>query len=191
MIATFPSDVLWIDVGVVHPTAKSHLPAASAFASRVHAAEAIAGSNMALNIMQGKSSPPVESYQTHKIKKYSQMLGAAKQQVRDGTRHTAPTFMACIMSHAGEISSNGFLALETITRHYKRNAALKHFEDGIPMSTRTADFRTRFKDTLMTANINGFGATIAGAGQPYAGRSRYSSPPESLVPEWGEWGAAY
>ena len=26
LIATFPSDVLWIDVGIVHPTASSYLP---------------------------------------------------------------------------------------------------------------------------------------------------------------------
>ena len=81
LIATFPSDVLWIDVGIVHPTASSYLSRAAAFATKVHAAEEIAGSNMALNTMQGKASPPVHEYQTHKLKKYAKMLDAAKVQV--------------------------------------------------------------------------------------------------------------
>ena len=97
--------------------------------------------------------------------------------------------MACILSHAGELSPNAFLAVETITRYYKQSVAKQPTEDGIRLARRTALFRTRFKDALMTANINGFGATLSGAGQPNAGRT--SCVPDSLVPEWGEWGAAY
>ena len=58
-----------------------------------------------------------------------------------------------------------------ITIAYRALAAMCYFEDGIPLKRRTSEFRMRFKDALMCANVVGFRRTISQAGKPRAGRA--------------------
>jgi hypothetical protein len=176
--------LLWIDVGIVHTTAKSRLDPVLNFVRRLHAAELAAAGNFALNVLSGKVSPPLQQYAHVKDTKYAPMTLAATAQVRAGKRAMAPHFRACIFSHLGEMSPVTINTIETITMAYRESLSHKYFEDGISNKRRTADFRMNFKDALMVANASGFGTTLAAAGRPRAGRAVVSAFDFGGLPEW-------
>ena len=82
------------------------------------------------------------------------------------------------------MSPEALRVVELITRQYTAMVATQKFEDGLPLKRRSAEFRTRFKDALMNANASGFGATLAHAGTPRAGK--FLSPAEAFggLPDW-------
>ena len=178
------SFLLWIDVGIVHTTAKSRIDPVLKFVRRLHAAEKAAAGNFALNILSGKVSPPLQQYAHVKDTKYAPMTLAATAQVRAGKRAMPPRFRACIFSHLGEMSPVAISTVETITMAYRESLTRKYFEDGISNKRRTADFRMNFKDALMVANASGFGTTLAAAGRPRAGRAVVSAFDSGGLPEW-------
>jgi hypothetical protein len=178
------SFLLWIDVGIVHTTAKSRIDAVVVFVRRLHAAEMLAGGDHTANTMSGHVSNPLMQYQRAKTAKYSPMTNAAAAQVRRGKRALPPVFRPCIFSHLGEMSPTAIKTVETITMTYKASLSNRHFEDGISDERRTAEFRMRFKDALMCANASGFGSTLAAAGLPRAGRAIVSAYDLGGLPEW-------
>jgi hypothetical protein len=108
-IAELPSAQLWIDVGIVHPTAASKLTQSMSFARQQHLAERVARGNRANNALIRFASPPVKAYQTVKDKKYEGMVKAACIDARAGKRVRGPRLAACIMSHLGELSPRAIL----------------------------------------------------------------------------------
>jgi hypothetical protein len=178
------SFLLWIDVGIVHTTAKSRIDAVVIFVRKLHAAEMLAGGDHTNNTMSGHVSNPVLQYERAKNAKYSPMVAAAVAQVRQGKRTLPPAFRPCIFSHLGEMSPTAIQTVETITMAYKASLSTRHFEDGISDERRTAEFRMRFKDALMCANATGFGNTLAAAGLPRAGRAIVSAYDLGGLPEW-------
>ena len=82
------------------------------------------------------------------------------------------------------MSPESLRAVELITRAYGTLASSRHYEDGISLKRRTAEFRTRFKDALMAANAAGFGSTLAHAGTPRAGRSLSPADAFGGLPDW-------
>ena len=181
-IAELPKTPLWIDVGIIHPEARSKLAQSLAFVRQHDVAER-AGSR-SNNAFMGKSSPPVQSYVAVKDAKYKAMVEEATSQVGKGTRQHAPVLAACIFSHLGELSSVAIRTIEVITLAYRAMVARCYFEDGVSLKRRTAEFRMRFKDALMCANAAGFGRTISQAGKPRAGRAVTSPDANSGFPDW-------
>jgi hypothetical protein len=179
-----PDFLLWIDVGIVHTTARSSITQMLNFVRRLHAAEQAAGGNFAMNVLSGHVSPPILQYTRHKNAHYLPMVNAAATQVRQGKRAMAPSFAACIFSHLGEMSDMTIKTIERITGAYRANISRKYFEDGISIKRRTADFRMRFKDALMVANANGFGTTLSAAGMPRAGMKPVSAFDHGGLPPW-------
>jgi hypothetical protein len=175
---------LWLDIGIVHPTAKSRLALVAAFLERVFRAEADAAGSLPLNIMAQVASPAVVAYGDVKNKRYAPAIKDATAQVKDGLRSSAPVFVPCIFSHAGEMSPESLRVVELITREYARTTALVPHEDGIAMNRRTAEFRCRFKDALAVANANGFGSTLSHAGKPRAGRFVAAADANGGLPLW-------
>ena len=106
--------LLWLDMGVVHPSARSRLDAVVRFVRRLHAAELAAGGISPGNVMSSLLSPPVAQYSTAKTCKYSPMVSAAAAQVKRGKRVLTPHFRPCIFSHLGEISDGAFRTIEFI-----------------------------------------------------------------------------
>ena len=178
------SFLLWIDVGIVHTTAKSRIDQVLKFVRRLHAAELAASGNFALNVLSGKVSPPLTQYGHVKDTKYGPMTLAATAQVKAGKRALPPRFRACIFSHLGEMSPVAISTVETITMAYRESLSHTYFEDGISNKRRTANFRMNFKDALMVANASGFGTTLAAAGRPRAGRAVVSAFDFGGLPEW-------
>jgi hypothetical protein len=176
--------LLWIDVGIVHTTAKSSVQQMLKFVRRLYAAELAAAGNFAMNVLSGHVSPPVLQYGRHKDVHYKPMLDAAVVQVKQGKRAIAPVFAACIFSHLGEMSPTTIKTIEAITDVFRTTSASKYFEDGISLKRRTADFRMRFKDALMVANANGFGTTLSAAGQVRAGMRPVSAFDHGGLPSW-------
>lgn len=183
-IAELPRTQLWIDVGVVHPTAASKLTQTLNFTRKQFIAERAARGSRVNNALTGIPSPPVLTYQTVKERKYAAMALTASKDARAGKRARAPKMMPCILSHIGELSPTALSTIELITRAFHTTASKKHYEDGIPLKRRTAQFRTRFKDAIMCANASGFGRTISLAGQPRAGCSVSSPDVSAGMPDW-------
>jgi hypothetical protein len=183
-IISLDSHLLWLDIGVVHPTAPSKLQAVATFLTRLDTAERIAGGNLALNTLSQTSSPTLVAYAKVKVIKYSPAVADATQQVLNGVRAAAPVFVPCIFSHSGEMSPESMRVIELITRQFSTKVSTQYFEDGLSLKRRTAAFRTRFKDALMVANANGFGSTLAHAGTPRAGK--FLSPADAFggLPDW-------
>ena len=81
-------------------------------------------------------------------------------------------------------------AIEVITIVFRAMVAMCYSEDGIPSKRRTADheFRMRFKDALMCANVAGFGRTISQAGKPRLRAGHVVASPDansrSGFPDW-------
>jgi hypothetical protein len=178
------ANLLWLDIGVVHPTAYSKLKAVIDFVLRLDTAEIAANGTPAASTLAGLSSPTVVAYHKVKVTRYSPLVADAAIQVKNGTRTSTPVFVPCIFSHSGEMSPESLRVVELITREYAATVATKYFEDGVPLKHRTAAFRTRFKDALMTANANGFGCTLAFAGTPRAGRELTPAEAYGGLPDW-------
>jgi len=183
-IADMSTAFLWIDVGVVHPTARSKLPQAVSWVRQHDIAEKAVRGSRYNNAFVGKPTPPVKTYQTLKEGKYSAMVEEAKCQVKKGRRARAPVLAACIFSHLGEFSPVALRVVELITLTYRAMISKQYFEDGVPIKKRTAAFRTRFKDALVCANASGFGNTLSVAGRPRAGRHTSSPDANSGIPDW-------
>ena len=183
-IAELSNSLLWIDVGIVHPTARSKLAQTLSFVRQHDIAEKAAMGSRCRHAFVGKPTPPVKSYQTLKEGKYQAMVDQASQQVAKGRRARAPVLTACIFSHLGELSPVAIKTVEIITMAYKAMVSKMLFEDGIPLKKRTAAFRMQFKDALMCANASGFGRTLSVTGRPRAG-CRISSPDANGgFPDW-------
>ena len=183
-IAELSNSLLWIDVGIVHPTARSKLAQTLSFVRQHDIAEKAAMGSRCRHAFVGKPTPPVKSYQTLKEGKYQAMVDQASQQVAKGRRVRAPVLAACIFSHLGELSPVAIKTVEIITMAYKAMVSKMLFEDGIPLKKRTAAFRMQFKDALMCANASGFGRTLSVTGRPRAG-CRISSPDANGgFPDW-------
>ena len=176
--------LLWLDIGVVHPTAASKLQLVANFVSRLHTAERDSGGNLALNALAQTSSPTVVAYGKVKVVKYSPLVADAAKQVLLGKRASTPVLVPCIFSHAGEMSSESMRVIELITRQYASLVSSQYFEDGVTLKRRTAQFRCRFKDALMAANANGFGTTLAHAGTPRAGKLLSPADAFGGLPDW-------
>jgi hypothetical protein len=176
--------LLWLDIGVVHSTAKSILLKVITFLTQLHKAELSAGGALALNTLSQSPSPAVLAYTRVKSIKYSGLIEDCARQVKSGKRSSVPVLIPCIFSHSGEMSPESIRVVELITREYATMVSGHYFEDGLALKRRTALFRTRFKDALMVANANGFGSTLAHAGTPRAGRTL--SPPDAFggLPDW-------
>jgi hypothetical protein len=183
-IIRLTNQLLWLDIGVVHPTAPSRLAAVVAFLKRLYIAERDACGSLALNALSQTSSPTVVAYGKVKVLKYSPMVADAALQVDKGKRDIAPVLVPCIFSHAGEMSPESMRVVELITRQYSTMLSRLYFEDGLSLKHRTAAFRTRFKDALMCANASGFGATLAHAGTPRAGKRLSPADAFGGLPEW-------
>ena len=116
------------------------------------------------------------------------MVDAAANDVKTGKRARTPSarMAPCILSHLGEMSPSALHTVEFITLEYRNVMSTRAFEDGIPLKRRTAQFRTRFKDAIMCANVSGFGTTISQAGPPHAGASVTSDDACACsgLPEW-------
>ena len=178
------SRLLWTDTGIVHSTAPSALDATLNFVRRVDASEDVAAGNASLSDMSGHISPCVARYGRAKVTKYQGMVDGAASQVARGKRLMAPFFRPLIFSHLGEMSPDAITTVEFITNQYKDSLKNKYFEDGISNKRRAALFRMRFKDALMCANANGFGATLAAAGKPRAGKNVASPFENGGLPPW-------
>jgi hypothetical protein len=82
------------------------------------------------------------------------------------------------------MSPTAIQTIETITMAYRDSLGHRYFEDGVSKEKRTSEFRMRFKDALMCANAAGFGAVLAAAGLPRAGRAVVSAFDHGGLPEW-------
>lgn len=183
-ITELDSATMWIDVGVVHPTASSKLTQAMSFVRQHDIAEKAAGGSRCKHAFVGIPTPPVKAYQSMKEGKYSAMVEQAKRQVTKGRRARPPVLAACIFSHLGELSPVAIRTVELITLAYKAMVSRMLLEDGVPLKRRTAAFRMEFKDALMCANAAGFGRTLAVAGRPRAGRQISSPDVNGGFPDW-------
>jgi hypothetical protein len=156
----------------------------SIFVQKLYDAELAAEGNTAMNTLAQTSSPAVRAYHKVKMDKYSPLIADTAAQVKLGTRTSVPTFVPCIFSHSGEMSPESLRVVELITREFATTTSTHLFEDGVPLKRRTAAFRTRFKDALMTANANGFGVTLATAGKPRAGMALSPADAYGGLPAW-------
>ena len=176
--------LLWIDVGIVHTTSPSIIDVEVSFIKQLAAAEVAAAGNHSRDVLAGHISPPMARYHKHKNTKYLPMVNAATAQVRQGLRAMKPTFTPCIFSHMGEMSPSAVETVEPITKAYKASLSFLHFEDGVCVKKRAAEFRGRFKDALMVAIANGFGTTLAAAGSPMVGAHVSSAYDRGGLPPW-------
>ena len=74
--------------------------------------------------------------------------------------------------------------IEAITNTYRTHIGKMYFEDGVSLKRKTAEFRMRFKDALMNANAQGFGSTLAAAGQMRLGMNAVSAYDFGGLPSW-------
>ena len=72
-----------------------------------------------------------------------------------------------MISHAGEMAPELIGMVEFFTNQYAKHISTMGFEDGVPKARRTADYRCRFKDALMTTVLRGFGRTLGAVGLPW------------------------
>ena len=106
------SDQLWIDVGIVHPTAPSKLAQTLSFVRQQFIAERVARGNRDNNAFTGFASRPVKTYQMVKDAKYKCMVDVVVNDVKTGKRTRTPRMGPCILSHLGEMSPSALRTIE-------------------------------------------------------------------------------
>ena len=165
---SFPDAEVWIDGSIRHPTAATQLPRVTAWTHKLLAAEAdaLAGGG-GRNLMDREASPMVSVACAQKHKTYGPLLETARRQHTNKDRPFAPVFVAGVISHAGEMAPELIGMVEFFTNQYAKHISTMGFEDGVPKARRTADYRCRFKDALMTTVLRGFGRTLGAVGLPW------------------------
>ena len=93
------------------------------------------------------------------------MTNLAKLQKAKRAREFAPQFLACVVSHEGEMSSDVFLIIEQLALCVRANAE-NDGTCGYPPAQVSAEFRRRAKDSVATAIATGFGRALCTTGFP-------------------------
>ena len=139
------------------------LPAS--LACRAVEAEKLAAASGLPNPLLAAASAPLLKAQQAKTDHYQPLMNLVKLQSLRGERPKDPAFLGCLMSHDGEFSPHLFLAIEWLTRAFKRKtAAAGHRRDGLRPQFLAARFRSRLKDELIAACAKGFGLMLISAG---------------------------
>ena len=156
---------LWIDVSVAHSTANSYLAKTACWFAREVEAEEMARATGIKNVMDAVLSPVITDAVKRKYNTYSLLTQLAVLQHAKRARRCRPKFLACIISHEGEMSSDVFTLIEDLTKLVKKAAAADFLLGYSPVQI-AAQFRRRAKDRIATAVAAGFGRTLASIGYP-------------------------
>ena len=100
---------------------------------------------------------------------YEPLVALANDLYKRGLRTQSPIFFPSVISHEGEFSSKMIQLIEIMTiRGYKPYASKlkKDLPDGDPISFKTAQYRTSFKDALICQCVSGLGSSLLAAGKP-------------------------
>ena len=162
---TTPKGEYWIDVAAVHSTAASYVHATKAWFQKEAVAESIAAEVGTENAMSTQNSPTVAATVKKKFATYSLMTSIAALQKAKRVRDFVPRFMACVVSHEGEMSSDVFAIIEELAKCVRVNA-LTDTSCGYPPAQVSAEFRRRAKDRIATAVAAGFGRALSTVGYP-------------------------
>ena len=76
-----------------------------------------------------------------------------------------PKFMACIVSHEGEMSPDVFGLIEQMAKRVKKQVSTD-FISGYPPEQVSAEFRRRAKDRIATVVASGIGRAFCSVGLP-------------------------
>ena len=112
-----------------------------------------------------QNSPAVAATVKKKFATYSLMTNLAKLQKAKRAREFASQFLACVVSHEGEMSSDVFLIIEQLALCVRANAE-NDATCGYPPAQVSAEFRRRAKDSVATAIATGFGRALCTTGFP-------------------------
>ena len=161
----FKDAEIWLDVSSRHPTAASTTAAVTKWTRDLRAAETAAlGNRLRRSAMERMPSPAVRTACAEKHKLYGSLVATALRQKSRGQRPFSPLFVAGVVSHSGEMAPEFINMVEIFTNQFRKHCTTLNLEDGVSAARRTAEYRTRFKDALMTATLGSFGRTLDDAG---------------------------
>ena len=156
-------DVAWVDVAGLHPTSSSYLAANVSFVRKLtnvdgHPSEA-------LRALENKPSPAIQSRARQKKDKFQVLNTIAELQVDTGKRMKRPVFLACIVSHLGELSPDFHSLIGWLTGKMKSSIANGPLRrDGLDPDVAAHRFASDLKCSLMCAIVNGFGRVLTYGG---------------------------
>jgi hypothetical protein len=160
---------LWIDVKSMHPSADSYAASTRKFLLAAYAIEQLNG-NRRQSSTAIVYTPALARAQALKHEKYLPMINAKRAQLlrtRSGTEQT-PLFLAPIISHHGEFSSDTFKLINILGKRLRDKAhADPHLRyDGRSPKFLEKLFAETFKNQLIVALVKGVGRMLAVAGAP-------------------------
>jgi hypothetical protein len=156
---------LLIDVTVIHPTC------ASKVAAELKSTEANVQARKKFAPKRRGQHPPrvggnaVQTQHTLKHVTYAPLMAYALQQQADGTRPSAPVFLAGVCSTLGEFGPDMFTIQESLTKAYQRKLVQEGDRlDGYKPERLTAIFRSDFKASVHVAVAKGLVRMIRESG---------------------------
>ena len=118
-------------------------------------------------------SPTVKQRVRDKTYKYEPLISRLEAQHICRKRSLKPTFLACIISNAGEFSADVFRLVETLAMEVKSKHAACPRQGflGLTPQKEAAGFRMRFKDALSTLVAKGVADILIASGGGLCGAS--------------------
>jgi hypothetical protein len=170
-IVTERNRELLIDVGTTHHTMTSKIRTSFNWAkSRIGVA--VAAHEAGLPVPPNtEPSPTVKQRVQDKGCKYEPLISRLEAQHICRKRSRNPTFMACIISNAGEYSADVFRLVETLAMEVKSKHAACPRLGFLTPQKEAASFRMRFKDALSTLVAKGVANILIASGGGLCGAS--------------------
>jgi hypothetical protein len=117
----------WVDVAVVHPTAKTYLSNTLTWVKNQQRDRAVQERGAkANNPANCDPSPAFTKAVKAKLKRYSTMVAIDNQQLKSRKRLTVPTLVAAVATHHGEFAPDLIRLVELITREAGKNFKMGH-----------------------------------------------------------------
>ena len=113
------------------------------------------------------TSPPLAHAQEEKHRKYRPLLHLMQLQKARGIRPRIPTFMAPVVSHLGEFSTDVFEAVDWLGPQARRHFTATRAEQPLPPRIMTARFRRDLLSSLAVASAKGCALLLLAGGYPH------------------------
>lgn len=158
-----------IDVSVRHITSPTYVDKTCKFMCKLRTAHATALQNGTANPLLRKPTPALASAETLKNTVYTPLTHMTALLKRNGLRKEVAKFLPCIISHEGEFAPGCFELIEWLTAVYKRECTKEGPRaDGLTPSQLTAAYRSRLKNHLISALVQGFGNMLVNSTAGFA-----------------------
>ena len=143
-----------------------------------------AGGAVVNNAMARAPSPAVVMTVKAKEARYKVLCELLENQFKTRRREVLPKLVSAVITHLGELGPDLIDLVEVLTSVAGKLFVVSPLTMGVSRAKYTAQFRTKLKDELLTANALGFGRALVAAGNPMSGWIMSPGEDGDEMPDW-------